>query len=102
MAQTKLLDKQPAFYFHNEDDVDTIIETTEQIFNQNGDTQITNTNLRTNLNSENAPDYIDYNCKLEIVFDLISEEEIIIGKRIADQIEESLPIEDFDIHYTDA
>jgi len=102
MTKTELRDKRIGFYFHNEDDVQTIINTTEEIFSKNGDTKITNTNLRTNLNSENAPDYIDYNCKLEIDFDIICEDEIIIGQRVANQVEESLSLEDFDLYYTDA
>lgn len=99
MVETRLEDKRLLVYFKNHANKDCIVNAIENHLNNAGNATINNSNY-TEIKSD--AESVTHPHKLTIDFDLINEDNLVIGSDIAENVQNdsSLETADIEVHYT--
>lgn len=97
MIQTDLEDERIGIHFNNPENRRSITESIEIALSEYDRVTVNRTGFVDRSTTDTA-DHVEYDCKLEVVFDLIEEGSVVVKEEILSNISEEIQVEeDFNI-----
>ena len=91
MLETNLEDERIGMHFNNYEALDEVVHTIENTLSEYDKITVNRTAF-VNRSRQNKPDQIKYDCRLEVVFDLVEEDTVLTDEEIVGNIRSELEI----------